>query len=643
MKKNSKNLISALIAIIAILTVVVIFGPKTKENLNLNLELGEGKQLVYDTGLLNSEANEEIAEVLKKRITNFGAVEVQYTIDGTQITLTYTGIEDNDTLREYLPMTGNISFRDYNGQELMGREVLNESVPFGVGTSGDNTLLYIFVEDSKTFQANTLMLTMADQKYLVVWIDYDGDDTFENEQSKTNPSFLAAATVSSAISDTCYITSAHDYETTKNIIAMVNGGELSTTITEVSFSDVTSTVSNGADMIIMGIWCIVALAAVVLIAKYRLAGAVSSLMLLIYAVGSIATISAFGVIFDSVVASLIVFGLFVAIYYAFSFNKKFNDELNSGLLLDTCLKNAYNKSFASAIEAHLAVIFAGAICYIFLKNYFAGFAITLLTLTIYNLVFIVLWNKFMMTDLVKSRYFDNKTFGYKENVVETKKRSFAKYAKTKFGSLLFAATAIFTILFVAQEKDNIKTLLLSLIPFAIIVIVTVAYYSYKNKTAVKNSFFIGSIYCFIATCTSVYLGKLTGKENIGFIFTFTSLMLVFAVLTIKEYADAFDKMNKSKLNDTKIENLFDEVSSNICSNLAVSILAILVFVAVTVVLRLYSTTLLNVLLLVVSALLTVYVTASCWLQYTLKNYRKPKGNPKMSSEKKERVIFGIND
>lgn len=643
MRKNSKNLISALIAIIAILTVVVVFGPKTKDNLNLNLELGEGKQLVYETGLLDNEKVESIAQVLKKRITNFGAIEVQYSIEGSQITLTYTGIEDNDTLRKYLPMIGKVSFRDYDGKELMGREVLNETMPFGIATKDDSTLLYIFVGDSKTFQANTLVLSMADKKYLVVWVDYDGVATFEDEQSKTNPAFLAAATVSSAISDTCYITSAHDYDTTKSIVAMVNGGELISSINEVSFNDVASTTSNGANLIIMGIWSIVALAAVVLIAKYRLAGAVSSLMLLIYVVASIATISAFGVIFDSVVVTLIIFALFIGIFYLFNINKKFNDQLNSGLLLDTCLKNTYQKSLASAIEAHVGVIVGATICYIFLKSYFAGFAITLLTLSIYSLVFFVLWNKFMLTDLVKSRYFDNKTLGYKEKVVEEKTIDFAKLAKTKFTSLLFAAFAIFTILFIAQEKSNIKTLLYSIIPLVIAMIFTVGYYSYKNKKAVTKGFFFGSIYALLASYTCIYLAKLTGKENIGFALTFISLMMILVILTIKQYSDTYDQMSKSKLNESKIETLFNEVSSSIYANLVVSVLAVLIFVAITVVLRLYSMTLLNVLLLIVGAVMTIYVSASIWLQYTLNNYRKPKGNPKRSSEKKERVIFGIND
>ncbi len=643
MRKNSKNLISALIAIIAILCAVVIFAPKTVAGLNLNLELGNGQQLIYKTEAIDEETVKNAAEVLKKRISNFGAVDVEYTIENNQITLNYTGIKDNDTMRKYLTNIGKLSFRDYNGKELMGRAVLNETMPLGVAKNDDKTLLYIFVADSKEFSANTLMLSAAEKKYMVVWVDYDEKYSFENEQSKTDPAYLAAATVSQAINETCYIQSAHDYETTKNVLAVVNGGELPCTIEEIAFNELVSTAgTNGAAMIINSMWIIVALNAVLLIGKYRLAGAVSSLMLALYVVTTTATISAFGVIFDSVVALLLVLGLFIGIYYLFAINRKINEQINIGLLEKTAVNNAYQKSLVSAISAYLIAIFAGLICYLFFKNYFAGFAITLLTIAITSLIVFVLWNKFMLTDLIVSNYFDKKIFGYKENATNVPARDYTALSKSKVSYILLAVSAVFAVLFVVSVKENWKVCLFALIVILVASLAYIGYLAYKNKKAAQYSFTISALFSLSATMAVIYLSKYTSQENIGFMMTAVILLLVLSAMVVKQFSDSYDLMIKNKLTVTKIETLFNETFDGIIKNLIPAVIGLIIFIAILVCLKLSDRIILTVLFAVV-VLLTICLSASLWLQYMLKNYRKPKGNRKNTSEKTERVIFGIND
>lgn len=643
MKRNSKKLVSALIAIIAILSVIIIFAPKTRENLNLNLELGNGYQLVYKTDNIKQETVKETAEVLKKRISNFGAVDVEYEIENDQIVLSYTGIEDNDTLRKYLPMIGKVSFRDYDNKELMDRAVLNADRPFAVAKNEDKTLLYIFVGDSKEFSANTLMLSMAEKKYMVVWVDYDESLTYEKEQSKTNPAYLASASVSQAISDTCYIQSAHDYETTRNIVATVNGGELPCSIEEVSFVAMSSIDNvDGASVLVNSMWAIVAFAAVILVCKYYLAGLVSSLMLVLYQLTVLATVSAFGVIFDSIVAILILFGLVIGIYVLFVINDKINDQLNIGLLEETALKNAYQKYLSTCIEAYLSAIIAGAVCYLFLRTYFAGFAITLLTVAVFGLCILVLWNKFMLTDLLTCSYFDKKLFGYNEKKKEYKEINFAVVAESKFLYVIVALLIISALLFIVSVKDNIKVLLFALIPLVVSTVITCCYFAYKNKKVASKSLTITSLLILALTTSAIYLSKYTGQENIGFMFVMIAMMIVLAILVIKNLTDNYDLMLKNKLTDAKIKSLFNKVLSSTLKNFVISVVASIAFVIVLNVLDLKAKALLA-LLLVISSLLTIVFASSLWLQYSLKNYHQPKRKNKKSSEKSERVIFGIND
>ncbi|HQB32782.1 MAG TPA: hypothetical protein PLI19_05560, partial [Erysipelotrichaceae bacterium] len=206
MKKNNRKLFTAIIGILLIAVLSAIFGSKLNSITNKNFELAGGFQLVYQVDSSDQLTVEQVADVLEKRLYNFGAIEVEKTIEGSTVTLNYSGIEDSETVRKYLIKTGLVSFRNAADEELMDISALKENMPFMAAPSPKATeenpnisLLYILVGDAEKFRTVTTQLLFEASKYLVVWVDYKETMKFEKEIESTNPAFLAAAMVTTAL------------------------------------------------------------------------------------------------------------------------------------------------------------------------------------------------------------------------------------------------------------------------------------------------------------------------------------------------------------------------------------------------------------------------------------------------------------
>lgn len=129
MKKNNRKLFTAIIGILLIAVLSAIFGSKLNSITNKNFELAGGFQLVYQVDSSDQLTVEQVADVLEKRLYNFGAIEVEKTIEGSTVTLNYSGIEDSETVRKYLIKTGLVSFRNAADEELMDISALKENMP----------------------------------------------------------------------------------------------------------------------------------------------------------------------------------------------------------------------------------------------------------------------------------------------------------------------------------------------------------------------------------------------------------------------------------------------------------------------------------------------------------------------------------
>ena len=87
MKKNVKKLIVALVTLLLVLVGIIYFAPKMNASVQLDLELSKGHTIVFNCDSTDETVIKQTSEVLEKRLTNFGAIDVESTVDGSVISL----------------------------------------------------------------------------------------------------------------------------------------------------------------------------------------------------------------------------------------------------------------------------------------------------------------------------------------------------------------------------------------------------------------------------------------------------------------------------------------------------------------------------------------------------------------------------
>lgn len=529
MKKNVKKLIVALVTLLLILVGIIYFAPKMNASVQLDLELSKGHTIVFNCDSTDETVIKQTSEVLEKRLANFGAIDVESTVDGSVISLSFTGDFDFDAMRKYITKTGEISFRDAFDREVMTSEVLVESMPFGVSQSGENTLLYIFVEDAKQFGATTLSISLLEQKNLVVWLDYDSSLSYAKESEKEEPAYLASALCNSAISETCYVISAHDFETTKNLVSIANSGKLPCSITEQSFTLATSSANSQANAIITGLWVTIAISSLLLIYNYKLTGLVSSLLLVGYHLLSVNIVSAFTVIFNSNVVTMLLFGLFIAIGYLFLFDHIFNQLYQSGNTVSTSLKNTFTKLAQPTVWSALFVAITVVVSYLFLRMYFLGMAITGFAIVFSFVVVIVLLHYFVLNNLFNSNYLA-------KNMISKNIRSTYNLVKFNYktvslvSKVLFALVAVGFIFFAASIKSDYLILIYGLIPLLVSTVIICGFYYLSENKVLASSTLLQVLFTVMAAGSVLVITKNASRVNVGIITIITALISALSVL-----------------------------------------------------------------------------------------------------------------
>ncbi|MGI6608104.1 MAG: hypothetical protein ACOX1F_03900 [Erysipelotrichaceae bacterium] len=651
MRRNNKNLFSAIIGILLITVLSAVFGSKLNSIINKNFDLGKGSQLVYQVDSTEQLEIELVAEVLEKRLYNFGATEVKVIVEDSKVILNYSGIEDNDTVRKYLTMTGLVSFRNAMDEKLMDISVLNDDTPFMAGKSktsneGDTegSLLYILVKDTEKFKTVTTQLMFDTNKFLVIWVDYDETRQFEKEKDSIVPAYLAAAMVNNVIDSDAYISSAHSFEETKNIVATINAGALRAPITETDFNVLEANLGVNADVkILWGIAAVIVLSSLFFILRYKLSGFVSSIMILAYTVSSLVAVSYLGVIFDVGLIALYVVSLFLGLSYLLHVNETFVKVLNTGRLPSTALETTYTNTLVNALASLAIQLVAGFIGYVAFKQYYSSYAIAIMCFTICFGIFFVGWQKVMLTDIIKSNYFEVSAFGCKENVIE-RKPSFNGLLNTRFHYVVIALILTGTLLYITNVIDYIRLLLIGLFILTVTIVIGGLYLRNRNKNNDLMIFVVAAAVIAASVMASGMLFNKVSEAETGLVYGFTSMGLGLIAFILSQLKDDYNENTRGKLSDVKVIGVFEEVFNSIITKLLT--VFIMNCISATVVFgSVFSFTNIGYTILIdVVVVYAVIITCKLWLDYTLKNISRPTPKKKRrTKEVKERTVFGINN
>lgn len=415
-KKGGLGLFWTVLAIIVVLiasTFNVI-----KSHLNLGLDLRGGFEILYQVEPLTEDENVDITAVvnsISKRINVLGVSEPSITVEGDdRVRVQLAGISDQESAREMIGTTANLTFRDVDDNLLADSSVLEEGGASLSFQDGKPVVSLKIADDAKFGEITKQMAAKSNgENMMAIWLDWQEGDSYKAEAAKAakgeEPKYISAASVTSQITGDCIISGNFSEEEAKTLANLINSGSLPVKMTEIS-SDVVSA-EFGEDALqktalagVIGIALVMAF----MIYQYRVPGVLSCIMLALYIWAVFFMYSLMGATFTLSGIGALVLGVGMTVDANIINYERIRQELYKGRSIRNAVAKGQQLSFSAVFDAQFTTLIAALIMYIWGTGAVKGFATMLIITVIMTLLINVGFSKWLLNTVVNSGVADGK-------------------------------------------------------------------------------------------------------------------------------------------------------------------------------------------------------------------------------------------
>ncbi|MFY9858799.1 MAG: protein translocase subunit SecD [Exiguobacterium chiriqhucha] len=423
----------AIFAVIMIATILlaVLTTPWVVKNTNLGLDLKGGFEVLYevqpleDGDVIDQSAMNATVRAINNRVNVLGVSEPDIRIeDDNRIRVQLAGVSNQNDAREVLSSTAQLTFRDIDDNVLLDGKDL---APRGASISYDqqgNPVVELTLQSAEQFGEVTSEIAQrpAPENRLVIWLDYEEGDSYEEEIQKENSKIVSDASVNGPIlSDKAIISGGDiDAESGQRLADILNAGALPVKLEEIYSTSVSA--QFGQDALEKTVFAsVIGVVAIFLFMLffYRLPGLVSIITLILY-------INLIMLFFNGINAVLTlpgIAGLVLGIGMAVDANiitaERIKDELRSGKSVLSAFRAGNRRSLSTIIDANLTTLISAAVLFYFGTSSVKGFALMLMISIAMTFISNVFISRYLMHLLVASRLFDKRKgwFGVKESEI----------------------------------------------------------------------------------------------------------------------------------------------------------------------------------------------------------------------------------
>ncbi|REJ10693.1 protein translocase subunit SecDF [Halobacillus trueperi] len=404
------------------------------KDIKLGLDLQGGFEILYDVEPLDEdqEVNEQVLEAtarsLTERVDTLGISETNITIeDGGRIRVQLAGVEDQQTARELLSTTAELSFRGTDGKLYMdGSDLVEGSAQQSYHPDTNEPIVTLKVKSASKFYdvSEEIYNTPNDpntpypDNLLVIWLDYNEETSFAEEWGKEDPAYISAPGFSDGPvrSNSVMISGDFTQESAKQLSDILNAGSLPVNLEETYSTSVGAQFGEQAmkKTILAGF---IGIAAIFLfmIAYYRFPGIIATLTLSVYIYLILVVFEWMnGVLTLPGIAALIL-GVGMAVDANIITYERIKEELKSGKSLLSAYKAGNKRSLATILDANITTLIAATVLFIFGTSSVKGFATMLIVSILVSFITAVYGTRLFMSLWVKSRFLNKKPkwFGVK--------------------------------------------------------------------------------------------------------------------------------------------------------------------------------------------------------------------------------------
>ncbi|MBN9653797.1 protein translocase subunit SecDF [Halobacillus sp. GSS1] len=404
------------------------------KDIKLGLDLQGGFEILYDVEPLdeNQEVNDQVLEAtarsLTERVDTLGISETNITIeDGGRIRVQLAGVEDQQTARELLSTTAELSFRGTDGKLYMdGSDLVEGSAQQSYHPDTNEPIVTLKVKSASKFYDVSEEIyntpnnpdTPYPDNLLVIWLDYNEETSFAEEWGKENPAYISAPGFQDGPvrSNSVMISGDFTQESAKQLADILNAGSLPVNLEETYSTSVGAQFGEQAmNKTILAGFIGIAAIFLFMIAYYRFPGIIATLTLSVYIYLILVVFELMnGVLTLPGIAALIL-GVGMAVDANIITYERIKEELKSGKSLLSAYKAGNKRSLATILDANITTLIAATVLFIFGTSSVKGFATMLIVSILVSFITAVYGTRLFMSLWVKSRFLNKrpKWFGVK--------------------------------------------------------------------------------------------------------------------------------------------------------------------------------------------------------------------------------------
>ena len=434
MKKNKSKLywLGGIIAVIFAL--VCLTFSSIKGGLNLGLDLRGGFEILYEVTPLNEGGTVDMTAVtnsIQKRVNVLGVNEPQITVEGdNRVRVQLAGISDQESARQMLGTTANLTFRDINDNELADSSIVQEGGA-SLAYQDGRPIVSLKIKDANKFGEITKAVAAkgSGQNLMVIWLDWEEGDSYAEESHKAaageETKYISAASVNYEINGDCIIQGSFTEAEARTLANLINSGSLPVKMTEISSNVVSA--QYGADALqktaLAGAIGILAVL-LFMIYLFRVPGIISGVMLVAYLWAIFALYSAMGAVFTLPGIGALVLGVGMTVDVNIITYERIKQELYKCHPIRNAAAEGQKLSFSSIFDAQFTTLLAGLIMYIWGNGAVKGFATMLIITVAMTMILNVGLSRLMLNLLVDSGACDGKPewFGVKKDQIPDLKK-----------------------------------------------------------------------------------------------------------------------------------------------------------------------------------------------------------------------------
>ncbi|MEK7192128.1 MAG: protein translocase subunit SecD [Patescibacteria group bacterium] len=347
----------------------------------LGLDLVGGSYLVYEvdmSGVLSGDRNSVLnglRDVMERRVNVFGVSEPRVTTakkgDSYQLTVELAGIKNLEEAIQQIGRTALLDFRavkqaeekaDFVKTELTGRYLQSSQVASDPTTGIPIILIKFNGEGAQIFEE----LTAANVgKPLAIFLD---------------DNLISMPTVQEKISGgDAQISGQFSFQEARQLVSLFNAGALPAPVNLIGQQTIGA--SLGIDSLTKSIWAgLIGSAAIIafMILYYRRLGLVSSLVLVIYIVLTLAVFKLFGITMSLSGIAGFILSIGMAVDANILIFARTKEELKKGLSMTASLEEGFKRAWTSIRDSNISTILTSVILYYLTSSFVRGFALALL-------------------------------------------------------------------------------------------------------------------------------------------------------------------------------------------------------------------------------------------------------------------------